>query len=274
MARKIDRRVERTRKLLKDSFLSLIMEDGYDEISIQHITEKANLGRATFYLHYQDKEELLIDVMKQFIEEFVSQSPQFIEIQWKMSDPKPFIKLFEYADQHYDLFRIMTFSKGSATAARQIQHVLADNITRCIQAEIEKTGANPILPVDYIANYHAGSLLAIIYWWLDADQPFTPHQMAEMYLTINRTSREHLLMPPEMPVEAENKTKDRRVDNDKKKPVDAKKDEKKPDSKPDKKEPVANSAKPKPQKPAKKDETPQESTPNAPVEENHEKTNE
>ena len=75
MARKMDRRVQRTRKLLRDALMSLIMEDGYDAVSIQDITEKANLGRATFYLHFKDKDELLLDVMEQFIDDFHGTGP-------------------------------------------------------------------------------------------------------------------------------------------------------------------------------------------------------
>ncbi len=59
MARRLDRRVQRTRKLLRESMMALILEEGYDAISIQDITDKANLGRATFYLHFKDKDEVL-----------------------------------------------------------------------------------------------------------------------------------------------------------------------------------------------------------------------
>jgi AcrR family transcriptional regulator len=55
----LDRRIQRTRQLLRNALFALIIERGYESIAIQDITERANLGRATFYLHYQDKEELL-----------------------------------------------------------------------------------------------------------------------------------------------------------------------------------------------------------------------
>ena len=56
-----DRRVQRTRKLLRSALVQLIMERGYDVLTIQDITDKANLGRTTFYLHYQSKDEVLLD---------------------------------------------------------------------------------------------------------------------------------------------------------------------------------------------------------------------
>ena len=57
---KEDRRVQRTRQLLSSALLKLIEERGYDSLTVNDITEQANVGRATFYLHYQDKEQLLV----------------------------------------------------------------------------------------------------------------------------------------------------------------------------------------------------------------------
>ena len=55
---KPDRRVNRTRRLLREALLALIMEEGYDAVTIEEITDRADLGRTTFYLHYRDKEDL------------------------------------------------------------------------------------------------------------------------------------------------------------------------------------------------------------------------
>src|SRR5213083_3229079 len=54
-----DRRVQRTRKLLQDALVSLIMEKGYEAATVQDIIDRANVGRATFYAHFADKETLL-----------------------------------------------------------------------------------------------------------------------------------------------------------------------------------------------------------------------
>ena len=58
---KTDRRIQRTRELLRKALMELIDEKGYDAVTIQDITERANLGRTTFYLHYQSKEDLFLD---------------------------------------------------------------------------------------------------------------------------------------------------------------------------------------------------------------------
>ena len=54
---KMDRRVERTRESLQKALIELIAEQGYDSITIQEIVDRADLGRTTFYLHYNSKDE-------------------------------------------------------------------------------------------------------------------------------------------------------------------------------------------------------------------------
>ncbi|MCI0550259.1 MAG: TetR/AcrR family transcriptional regulator [Anaerolineae bacterium] len=57
---KEDRRIRRTRQLLRDSFLELLKEKRYEDISVQDISARADVARSTFYVHYMDKEDLLV----------------------------------------------------------------------------------------------------------------------------------------------------------------------------------------------------------------------
>jgi AcrR family transcriptional regulator len=59
-ARAPDRRVQRTRKLLQEALMTLILEKGYEAMTIQDIIDRANVGRATFYNHFLDKQDLLV----------------------------------------------------------------------------------------------------------------------------------------------------------------------------------------------------------------------
>jgi AcrR family transcriptional regulator len=71
-AAKIDRRKARTRQLLRDALMALIVEKGYEAISIQDIVDRANVARPTFYLHFKDKEELLFTSLVEIYEELFS----------------------------------------------------------------------------------------------------------------------------------------------------------------------------------------------------------
>src|ERR1041385_2364465 len=68
---KMDRRKVRTRQMLRDALIALILEKGYDTTTVEDITNRANLGRATFYLHYRDKDELLLHTLEATFDELV-----------------------------------------------------------------------------------------------------------------------------------------------------------------------------------------------------------
>lgn len=218
MARRLDRRVLRTRKLLREAMMDLIMEEGYDAISIQDITDKANLGRATFYLHFKDRDELLLEVIEEFLADFLEQVPQITEAQWRLDDTKALTRLFDFAAEHYDLYRILIIGSGGITAARQLQHSVAKNIQTYIETEITDQHRTPAVPVDFIANHFAGSLLATIYWWLDSDLPYTAEEMAEMFQKVNQLERKTLMGQAEPLPESEGE-KDPKKDRSKDKPA-------------------------------------------------------
>ncbi len=67
---KTDRRIERTRELLQKALMKLIAERGYDAITIQDIVARANIGRTTFYLHYNSKDELFMSCHEAIIRQF------------------------------------------------------------------------------------------------------------------------------------------------------------------------------------------------------------
>jgi len=193
MARRLDRRVQRTRKLLREALMELILEEGYDTISIQDITDKANLGRATFYLHFKDKDDLLLDVMDQMMSDFMDQVPRLSTAQWQLQDNKAIEKLFDFAADHYDLYRILIIGSGGITASRQLHRRVAENIESSIQTEIDQSGVEPLVPPHFLANHFAGSLLSLIYWWLDNDLPYDVEQMAEMFQKVSLLDRETLM---------------------------------------------------------------------------------
>src|SRR5258708_40339979 len=67
-AKKLDPRVVRTRQMLHEALVACILEKGYDAVNIQDITDRAGLRRATFYLHYADKDALLLSVMQETLD--------------------------------------------------------------------------------------------------------------------------------------------------------------------------------------------------------------
>src|SRR5258708_24160624 len=67
-----DRRVKRTQNLLAKALIALTLEKGYEAVTIRDITERADIGYATFFRHYHDKDALLREVLDVVLSELTS----------------------------------------------------------------------------------------------------------------------------------------------------------------------------------------------------------
>ena len=68
----LDLRVVRTKTAIRNAFVELIEEKGFDAITVKDITTKANINRGTFYAHYQDKFDLMTKCQEDIMYEFSS----------------------------------------------------------------------------------------------------------------------------------------------------------------------------------------------------------
>lgn len=177
-ARPTDPRVIRTRQMLRDALIALILEHGYDAISIGDITERAGLRRATFYLHYGDKEELLFTMLQETFDELVRNldrvaSKAFSREKMLAGD----LIIFRHAQDNADLYRTILGGHGAALILRYVREYMAADFRRHLLSLPEK--AIPI-PIDVLVNYLTAAKLNTVTWWLEAGMPYPPERMAEM----------------------------------------------------------------------------------------------
>lgn len=185
MSEKTDRRVQRTKQLLKEAVLELAVEVGFDRLTIEQITERANLGRTTFYLHYNDKSELLLDSLQSQIDSIFQEIYSEENIQkWVQDGIDPRKRIFEYAAENHELFRLLFTDEVSGMVSNQFRAHIAfvlETITKTLQ---EQYNATPRLPNPVVANYVSGALVGLLVWWLENDMPYTPEAIYNMYHTL------------------------------------------------------------------------------------------
>jgi AcrR family transcriptional regulator len=191
-AKRIDRRKNRTRRLLRAALLSLILERGYDALTIEDITEKADLGRATFYLHYKDKEELLLESIDELVDDLVKQVSKLLDEGWRVHPEKagaqdgsgsPFLMVFVHAAQNASLYRIILRGEGGPKVSARMKSIIIRELSRFIEQRAARDGssAQPRVPMDVFGNYLAGALLGTLTWWLENDMPYPPEQAAGVF---------------------------------------------------------------------------------------------
>jgi len=190
--KKSDRRVSRTRRNLREALMSLILEKGYDAVTIEEITSRADSGRTTFYLHYRDKEELLLESINNAVDDLFAQVSQMPLAEWKLPGEgageevfslSPILLVFQHAAENADLYRVVLRGEGISKTQNRIRGIIANAVSEFLylRAEREAISFHPMVPVEVFANYFAGSLLGILTWWLESNMPYSAEKMAEMY---------------------------------------------------------------------------------------------
>jgi AcrR family transcriptional regulator len=174
MKAKNDRRSERTRQALHDALFDLMMEQGYDAITIKDIVERANVGRSTFYAHYANKDDLFVNQLDRLFE-MLSQP-----VSQETSDENPFfpgLGLFRHVQEQWKLYKILSWEPGFDLHIRRLQEAISGKIEQRLFA----SGQRFDVPVPIIASFLAGSLLSVLKWWLDNKMAYSPAEMDEMF---------------------------------------------------------------------------------------------
>ena len=183
---KTDRRVQRTREQLQQALIELISERAYDAITIQDIVDRANLGRTIFYLHYNSKDELFVSCHEAIVNRFRIAPLHPLSREELLSSEAPLGMAAAY--RHLEEARPFLYSvlqgKDSLLILRRIRDRSANEIKANLQAAFPEVDSS--IPLDVLANYIAGSQIALVHWWLERRQPHTLPDLARMFQRLQR----------------------------------------------------------------------------------------
>lgn len=165
-----DRRVRRTQQLLARALVALTLEKGYGAVTIRDLTDRADIGYATFFRHYRDKDELLQDVLDVVLEELTSLLSGAVPD----GDPAAVGTLvFRYVQEHSEVVRVLLGS-------RQVLQRLVAVATGLTVREQTARADSPV-PLEIAAHHIVSATIALVEWWLDHGMPYPPEQMGRIY---------------------------------------------------------------------------------------------
>ncbi len=183
---RIDRRVARTRQALREALLALIAEKGYDAVTVEEITQRANVGRATFYLHYRDKEEVLLEQLGEMARDRVRLLTENPLAGWDLArNPlyPPLLLVFQHAAQNAGIYRVILQGEGATRLTEHLRGIIIEALHVMLNLP-DGSGSlsfDSDAPLDYLATYLAGALIGSIAWWLEQPNPPEPEAMTRLF---------------------------------------------------------------------------------------------
>lgn len=183
--RKIDRRAQRTKELLQNNLIALIHERGYENITIQDIVSRANIGRSTFYLHYNSKDELFISCHRSAVSEFDFRILYSLSSEELMSaeTPQGVIAAFRHLQDEQRTMCAIFQNKESLQKMREWNSQYIETVLRSDFSESET-----LVPFAVLANYLAGAQLSFLQWWLEKRRPYAPEKLAQIFHRLQRAA--------------------------------------------------------------------------------------
>lgn len=168
-----DRRVRRTRQLLLDALLTLIIERGYEALTVQDILDRADVGRSTFYTHFRDKDDLLHAAFGRL--------RRVLALAAAGTSPPDLaalsLSLFQHTATHRTLYQAMVGRPSGALLTRTLHTLLSEHV----QAHLVERGPDLRVPAEVAVPYYVSALIGLLTWWLDAPRGYSPEEMDVMF---------------------------------------------------------------------------------------------
>ena len=201
----LDRRVQKTRKLLQDALIELVAEKGYESVTIREILDKANVGRSTFYAHFQDKDQLLHSILDRLDELFEQHEKLFLDAKKNFGNAdimnlthefSPTVSLFQFVGQNHRFFKAMLGNRGYGIFAKPVYDYVFAHVhgifTKPIHNDVfahlhgpfkmlrlrEKYGS---LESEIAAHYFVSALMGILVWWVEKNMPCTAEEIDRLF---------------------------------------------------------------------------------------------
>ncbi len=177
----------RTRERIRNALIELMLEKPYEKITIQEIIDRANVGRATFYNHYQDKDDLLLRGVAEFARR-PGEADSTKETDEQMPNSPPLNTLetagmFKHSQQNKKIHRVLLNQNRENIILQDINAVLFARVEEQL-LQLKEPAFDPPVPLPILAHFISGGLWSLINWWHENDFPCSPEEMDEFFQQI------------------------------------------------------------------------------------------
>lgn len=178
----MDRRQQKTRKAIFDALSSLLESKRFEHITVQEIIDTANIGRSTFYAHFETRDDLLKAMCTDIFHHiFAEKLPQETDHDFSAGSQNLQLKLshvlYHLRENKGNLKGILGGESGELFLG-YLKQYLRELFSRY------KTEFAPSVPEDFLLQHLSGSFAEAVKWWIMEDTRHSPEEVAAFYMTM------------------------------------------------------------------------------------------
>ncbi len=174
------RRKVETRQKLVNSAVKLLSSQSLSELTVRAITEEADVGYGTFYLHFSDRDDIVWEIISSILD-------QTNELMNQQVSSLPFLQkefarlriFFDFVSKNQTQFLTVLGENSSPTLAYRYRNAIAEMTHRNFKDNNYQSDLTDV-PLETVANFYSGAMLRLATWWIENENEFTPEQMAQM----------------------------------------------------------------------------------------------
>ncbi|MBQ8896232.1 MAG: TetR/AcrR family transcriptional regulator [Clostridia bacterium] len=180
----MDRRQRKTRDAIFNAFSRLLSKKNYNQISVQEIIDEANVGRTTFYAHFETKDFLLKSLCEELFDHIIDTAMGMPHSHSRLTCGLEADSVFLHLLRHLQENDLNILALLSSENNEIFLRYFKSNLKKLIVSQYAEKGRlkKSNLPEDYLVNHISSSFVEAVSWWITRKMKETPEQITEYFL--------------------------------------------------------------------------------------------
>jgi len=182
----MDRRQRKTREAIFTAFTALLGKKSYSKITVQDIIDAANVGRTTFYAHFETKDDLLKALCEELFGHIIGSAADCTHTHGLYSDGSAPESVFCHLLQHIQENDRNIIGLLSCESNEMFLRYFKDSLNGLIQLQFvnQDRNANRDIPQDFLINHISGSFVEMVLWWVKGHMKQTPVELDRYFRAV------------------------------------------------------------------------------------------
>lgn len=182
----MDRRQQKTRAAIFTAFSTLLAEKSYSRITVQEIIDRANVGRTTFYAHFETKDDLLKALCEELFGHIIDSALDCTHTHGLYSDGNAPESVFCHLLQHLQENENHILELLSCKSSELFLRYFKNSLNELVQKQfVNQDRRNYLMvPRDFLVNHISGSFVEMVLWWIKGRMKQAPEELDRYFRAV------------------------------------------------------------------------------------------